>query len=598
MAKKGDHWYNNGTVQILCADNEVPEGYVKGVLPINRQHLQQISGNQKGVSKSESTKNKISEKAKKRYSNKENHPMYGKHHSLESIEKISNTKSGIESPNKGVKYTEEQIESRNTYIIDKYGSLEAFYKISVENNKESKRLSHNDPNYNNREKASETIKSDKDFYIKRSEKTRETIESRYGSMSNFQKSNRLKCAQRYGFDTVEEYNFYWRNKILKHSNEKESSLEKRVEQFLLNNNFSFVKQYNICNKEFSHTFDFAIVKDGVLEILVDVDGLYFHGYLSDVNGKSVNNYTDDYRQMLVPSDVKFLVIIETEEEKGYSELLRLYGMDYADYVLDVFQWCREEGFPYADDSSKVISNSYKALCDSDTAKFSPKARYGEKVILNFFKSLYSAHKYGKMSPKEAWEDDDVLLDCIKNRIIYKGCNLDRSKVLNGFTVSGIAPKVSIFNPYLAKYLIDKYLNCYDTIFDPFSGYGGRLLGATSLNKHYIGQDINKVTVDESICMAKSLGLNVSLECKDALTSKGKYECLFTCSPYADKEIWGEESETHTCDEWIDICLNNFSCNTYLFVVDKTEKYKDYIVEQIVNKSHFANSVEYVIKIDK
>ena len=49
-------------------------------------------------------------------------------------------------------------------------------------------------------------------------------------------------------------------------------------------------------------------------------------------------------------------------------------------------------------------------------------------------------------------------------------------------------------------------------------------------------------------------------------------------------------------------LNNrdslIKCKTYLFVVDNTNRYKDYIVDIITNKSHFGKNNEYVIKIDK
>lgn len=598
MPKKGDHWYNNGTVQILCGENEVPLGYVKGVLPKCKEHLKQISNNQKGVSKSDDTKRKISENAKKRFSDKENHPMYGKHHSTETIYKISESKKGEVSHQKGIIYTQEQIDRRNDNIINKYGSLDAFNSVCVEKSRETKLKNHGDSNYNNREKACLTIAQDKDFYKKRSRKTKATIESRYGSRSELQKVNRMRCAEKMGFSTIEEYNSYWRNLIAKCPCGKENSLEHRIREFLQNNNFSFKEQYNLSNGKISHTFDFAIFKGDSLNILLDVDGLYFHGYLSDVNGKSVNNYSDDYRQMLVPSDVKFMVIIEGNEEAGYAEILKTYDMDYVEYISDIFQWCREEGFPYASYDNKILTKSYESLCNSDVSKFSMKARYGEKLISHFYKSIYFAHKYGKKSPFEAWEDDETLIKCIKNRIIYKGHSLDRSRVLAGFSTSGVAPKVSVFNPYLAKYLVSKYLSDYAVIFDPFAGYGGRLLGTTSLGKEYIGQDINVLSVGESNEMIDFLKLNASVKRADSLSSHGSHPCLFTCPPYSDKEIWGSEEISHTCDEWIDICLNNFSCECYLFVVDETEKYKDYIVETIVNKSHFSDSVEYVIKINK
>ena len=88
--------------------------------------------------------------------------------------------------------------------------------------------------------------------------------------------------------------------------------------------------------------------------------------------------------------------------------------------------------------------------------------------------------------------------------------------------------------------------------------------------------------------------------KDILKSSGKYECLFTCPPYGGKEHWNiQENEIEkSCDEWIDECLKRFDCSTYLFVVDETEKYKNYIVENLTNRSHFGLNNEYVILIDK
>ena len=49
---------------------------------------------------------------------------------------------------------------------------------------------------------------------------------------------------------------------------------------------------------------------------------------------------------------------------------------------------------------------------------------------------------------------------------------------------------------------------------------------------------------------------------------------------------------------IDLCLKKHKCKKYLFVVDKTEKYKNNIVEIIENKSHIGSNNEYVILIEK
>ena len=96
---------------------------------------------------------------------------------------------------------------------------------------------------------------------------------------------------------------------------------------------------------------------------------------------------------------------------------------------------------------------------------------------------------------------------------------------------------------------------------------------------------------------EKFNLNATVECKDIFTSTGEYECLFTCSPYNLKEIWNENESNLSCDEWIDECLKRFKCKRYIFVVDNTEKYKDKVVEELTNSSHFGVNNELLIVID-
>ena len=160
--------------------------------------------------------------------------------------------------------------------------------------------------------------------------------------------------------------------------------------------------------------------------------------------------------------------------------------------------------------------------------------------------------------------------------------------------------MSLFNPALAKYLISKYLSEYGVIFDPFSGFSGRLLGACSLGKKYVGSDIDEDHVKESQSIIDYFGLEGTVEVKDVLKSSGSYPCLFTCPPYGSKERWSERNDLveKSCDEWIQECMQRFDCERYLFVVDKTECFKDNIVEEIDNSSHLGKGKEYVVLIKK
>jgi len=223
------------------------------------------------------------------------------------------------------------------------------------------------------------------------------------------------------------------------------------------------------------------------------------------------------------------------------------------------------------------------------------------LIRFFHKSIFEASKKNKLSPLQAWQDKDLIKKSALNRLKYVG-RCEPQDILKGFSISQIAPKVSVFRSTLAKNLIEKYLGNVDLIIDPFSGFSGRMLGAFNSNKKYIGFDINEKHVKESneIIAYKSIQDFCKVEVQDLTTFEGidwqnQNAALFTCPPYEDKESWNKNEIEKSCDEWIDLCLEKHKgCKRYLFVVDETEKYKDKIVETLTNKSHFGTNFEYVI----
>ena len=225
------------------------------------------------------------------------------------------------------------------------------------------------------------------------------------------------------------------------------------------------------------------------------------------------------------------------------------------------------------------------------------------VIQHFHKSIYYASKKNKLSPYNAWFNKNLIKRSALNRLKYVG-SCKPSDIIQGFNIAGIAPKISVFKPKLAEDLIKKYISNADTIIDPFSGFSGRMLGAYNCGIHYIGWDINEDHVRESneIVTYKKIEDMCDVKVQDLISSQDrdwslKNVCLFTCPPYGGKEHWNKNNDEieKSCDEWIDLCLEKHKgCQKYLFVVDKTEKYKDYIVEAIENKSHFGKNYEYVV----
>ena len=378
---------------------------------------------------------------------------------------------------------------------------------------------------------------------------------------------------------------------------KISKLEKRICDLLDNYEIKYQQHHMLSNKNLSHEFDFYFPK---YKILLDADGVYFHSYLSDPDGKHSIDYYDDIRISLVPEDHMFYLIVEGNEDKAVKQLadiLKKIDDKVFDYDSYLFQWCRSIDFPYPSYSDARMKADWTNLCKYENVKYINQCRLGESVILNFHRSLYSCKVHGYTSPVEAWNDDAKLKKVIANRLIYAN-DVDPSKILRGFNVSKICPRVSVFNPILAKYLIQKYLSEYDEIFDPFSGFSGRLLGAAASGKRYIGQDLNQAAVKESNEIISYLNLpKASVINQDIFNSYGVYECLLTCPPYNEKEVYASETKFLSCDSWIEECLRRFKCKKYIFVIDHTEKFQNCIEEELKSTSHFNNVKETVIVIE-
>lgn len=247
-----------------------------------------------------------------------------------------------------------------------------------------------------------------------------------------------------------------------------------------------------------------------------------------------------------------------------------------------------------------------------------------KTIVKFHTSIIYANRHGNLSPYSYWQllkqDKEEFKKFYDNRLRCSdwfneknGANfhyLEEGYVPEfiygiGMSTSRKAPKVSYFKPALAKNIITKYLKEFDTIFDPCSGYSGRLIGSLCAGKNYIGFDINDITINESkqiYNFIKPITLkNVELSCKDSLKESGEFECMLTCTPYGNIEEWqssnGLITSNLSCDDWIDILISNYKCKKYIFVVDDTiHKYKHKIIEELENTSHFGTNKEYIVEI--
>ena len=392
------------------------------------------------------------------------------------------------------------------------------------------------------------------------------------------------------------------------TNKFHQRFERQFSESHLSRDYHLSSEYPTTNNGVTHCWDYAILDEyNELWMLVDLDGAYFHADICDYDGIHSHEEYDEKRGLSIPEGVRSCIITEKNFGRCFDYMCKTLILDYGEYVEHIFNVCRSMPFPYPEYPEKELIHAYDRLVKMDCddkyhQNISLNTRVGDRIIQHFHHSIWHDHRGGELSPYEAWQDDNLLLRIIQNRIIYQPY-LNPNKILQGFNIAKKAAKVSVFSAGRAKMIVCKYLSEFDTVFDPFSGYSGRMLGTISSGKRYIGQDISLIHTNESkniIEFLKDHGIkfDASISQADMMQSHGKYECLFTCSPYSDKEQWEDVPvDTRSCDDWIDVCLNNFKCKRYVFVVDETTKYKDNIADVITNKSHFGSNSEYVIIIE-
>jgi hypothetical protein len=519
-------------------------------------------------------------------------------HELEK--ETRNTKYGQFESNNGINAGQEKYKKT---MLEKYGVEHNWASAELRKNGQCKTCleKYGNRNFNNSKKMVETKKS-------WSEEEQQALSKKISnSLMKISPEKKKEISERIQQkrkpkmnEIVQKIKTAWDNKTDSEKDEiyrkSRSHIKSENDGFLSRSEKKFAEMLN--NRKIPFIYDFLHNKkhwDFLVnsEILVEIDGEYNHGLLSDSDGINVKGNKDEERfEKSYP--YKLLVVDSKNIENSFQELFSMMNVNYNEYIENMVN-SLSGNFPEISYTEKRMKLDWKHLCEYKN--WNKWQKLGNSIIMNFHKSIWKCNLNGKLSPFEAWNDKEMLKKCVMNRFIYES-KLSSQNILRGFNVCKLAPKVSVFNPSLASHLVKKYLDSYDEVFDPMSGFSGRMLGVCANNKKYIGQDINQITIDESSKIIDFLNLNAKITTKDCLDDYGKYDCLFTCPPYRNKENWCQEIKNFSCDEWIDECLKRYDCKTYMFVVDETTKYKENIVETLENCSHFGVNNEYVILIKK
>jgi hypothetical protein len=220
------------------------------------------------------------------------------------------------------------------------------------------------------------------------------------------------------------------------------------------------------------------------------------------------------------------------------------------------QYWRERGFPHFKLSRVQILNEFSRLCRVDPQfvlrRDELRACTTGLSLANYFQPhmwRVPANRY--RSPWGAFMDDEALRICIRRTLFYCRDRLPLGPNSLRRSLQTLTNTSSVWNfkPAVARALYQMFSRDGDLVVDFCAGFGGRLLAALSLNRHYLGIEPSRQTLRGLVRMQRTL-VKMGLAHGTATLWQGTAEDLllgvpqrsaslvFTSPPYFDTERYG------------------------------------------------------------
>jgi 16S rRNA G966 N2-methylase RsmD len=186
------------------------------------------------------------------------------------------------------------------------------------------------------------------------------------------------------------------------------------------------------------------------------------------------------------------------EEIFGRDLLILTEQEQDRYICDAFYYWRGNGFPYPKLTTEEIKRDFERIKFTKSGTILKNglilsSTVGLGLANSFMPQMWRIACQGhKKTPIEHFNDDETLVKLLRRAISFWP---DR-QCWRAYNVRNIlriysGGRVSNFRPTAAKAIIETFSKNDDHILDFCAGFGGRLLGAMALKRHYVGVDASK-----------------------------------------------------------------------------------------------------------
>jgi len=343
------------------------------------------------------------------------------------------------------------------------------------------------------------------------------------------------------------------------------------------------------------------------DTIIEIDGEYFHpGNLIDLTLIQLNNVINDKIKddIIANSDyilhrvkvsrlkntninqIDYNYIIENSYNNDYTltysqkiitkqylkSYINKYGVDkLSKYLPMLLKFIRifQENFPYpekteilGDVCDKIRNFDYDRFHNKNNNEFNNNTyNIGCNYLKSDFKSYWNSSYRGCESPIDIWVNDEKMLKIIAYRIGLNNSNeifdLSLRNLVRG--ISAIRGTISFFKPLVAAGIYKHYLININNpiVFDPCSGFGGRLLGFKSIypNGTYIGCEPNNDTYQELCNLGNNFSNTFIYNSKvEDFNQNIEYDIAFTSIPYFDLEDYKNGIFYNDFDEWVDVFI--------------------------------------------
>jgi len=205
--------------------------------------------------------------------------------------------------------------------------------------------------------------------------------------------------------------------------------------------------------------------------------------------------------------------------------------------------------------------------------------YAAKLTGHFFPHYWHSTHVDYMPPSRVWQPGNhmVLKSAMaelwekKREINIYGLLKHVAKFYKDFAT------VSLFKPWIAAHVYNRYLPHGGTVVDPCCGWGGRLMGCADRDIKYVGYDLNQYTVDSHTALTKFLGrrLPIAPEFYQADATNcdvASGDMLFTSPPYDNTELYhGINSNQTTTAPILENIFSKFSGMIILNIPKRLEQ---------------------------